>query len=141
MDPRRQGLLVITKMALQDGVVAAEELETLGDMGGGLTDGEVAELIREARERPLNSLLEGIERYADRFVIALRAFHMAHSDNSFDLEEELGFELLVERFGISSEDCELIKAVYSGMTGDSPVVDSARLLELHRDSSFHGGGL
>lgn len=139
MDLRRKGLLLIAKMALQDGVVAPEELQTLEDMSGGFTSQELEAIIEEAKSRTLDELLSGIDKYEDRFVIALRAFHMAHSDRSYDIEEELNFELLITRFGISAEDRGLIERVQGGMSGESPVAPEPRLLALHRGSSFFSG--
>lgn len=139
MDLRRKGLLVIAKMALQDGVVAPEERQALEDMSFGVTVDELDGVIEEAKSRTLDELLNGIEKYEDRFIIALRAYHMAHSDRSYDIEEELNFELLVDRFLISTDDRALIKRVQGGMSGQTPVVPEPRLLELHRGSSFFGG--
>ena len=139
MDLRRRGLLVIAKMALQDGVVAVEERHTLEDMSGGLSADELDAIIDEARDLSLDELLSGIDKYEDRFVIALRAYHMAHSDRSFDIEEELNFDLLVARFGITAEDKQLIERVQGAMSGQAPVTPEPRLMTLHRGSSFFEG--
>lgn len=136
MDLKRQGLLIITKMALQDGAVSLEERQTLADMGGGLTESDVEELIDEARSSPIDVLLSGIDTYEDRFVIALRAYHMAHSDAHLDIVEEMNFELLADRFEITPEDRALIERIQWNVSGDGPVSLEPRLLELHRGSSF-----
>jgi hypothetical protein len=64
---------------------------------------------------------------------------MAHSDRSYDIEEEMNFELLLSRFGISADDRALIERVQGGMSGQAPVAPEPRLMDLHRGSSFFSG--
>lgn len=140
MDPRRRCLLVLAKMALQDGVVGEEERQTLEDMAPGLGSGEIDDLVVEAEVADFEGLIAGIEKYEDRFLIALRAYHMAHSDRSFDLVEEASYERLVEVFGITDEDRQLIERVEGAMQGEAGAsAPEPRLLELHRGSSFWSG--
>ena len=139
MDLRRRGLLLIAKMALQDGVVAAEERRALEDMSGGMSGAEIDAMIDEARRRSLDDLLGAVEKYEDRFVIALRVYHMAHSDRRYDIAEEMNFDLLATRFGITEADKALIARVQGAMDGDAPAVPEPRLMTLHRGSSFFDG--
>ena len=127
---------MIARMALQDNQIAPEEVETLENMAGGLTQAELEDLIAEAKRLTLNELLTDIESYEDRFVIAMRAYHMANSDHRLEIEEEMAFDLLVDRFGITPEDRDLIVRVQERMAEGSGFVSEPRLLELHRRSSY-----
>jgi hypothetical protein len=139
MDPRRRCLLVLAKMALQDGVVREEERQTLEDMAEGLGSAEIDDIVVEAEVADFEDLLGGIEKYEDRFLIALRAYHMANTDAVFDLVEEASFARLVEVFGITDEDRQLIERVGAGTPADGAAAPEPRLMELHRGSSFFDG--
>lgn len=138
MDARRRCLLVLAKMALRDGVVCLAERETLEDMSGGLGADEIDDVIVEALTTSFEALLAGVDGYEDRFLIALRAYHMAQSDQHYDLEEAASFDRIVEAFGITDEDRQLIGRVEASMQAGVPASEP-RLLELHRGSSFFGG--
>lgn len=135
MDPKTQCLLVLAKMALQDDNFSIEERHTLEDMSGA-TGPELDGIIEEAKKAHFQELITGIKSYEDRFLIALRAYIMAHSDRHYDFAEEVHFEHLIQEFGITEEDKKLIERVEKAQRGVIPAQPEPRLMELHKGSSF-----
>src|SRR5688500_1623872 len=107
MRARKSALLAMVKMALVDGSVSTEEREMLAPLLG--PDETIDALIAEARERKLSEVVASIERYADRFFVALRAASMAAVDEHWDAREEALYAELVELLGIEPADRELIE--------------------------------
>jgi hypothetical protein len=99
-----------------------------------LTADQIDEVILDALEQPFEVLLAGVAKYEDRFMIAMRAHVMARSDQRYDVSEQVGFEQLAEAMGIEEGDRDLIETLHEGLSSDAL---RARLMELHRGSSFH----
>ena len=126
----------MAKMALSDGRVSAEERESLRDILH--ADDRVDAAIERARQTGLRELVDALDRYADRFFVAVRALSMAAADARFDVKEEEFFVRLVEALDIVPGDMSLLLRRTQGDEGDPEADDDvgARLRELWRQSSF-----
>lgn len=134
MGARRATLLVMAKMALSDGQVVQEERDFLEPM---LEPGETLEaLLSEASKSTLEQLVAPVERYADRFFIALRAYAMSTIDDDLDAREEAAFERLVSALGIKPDDRTLIERSVGASDSDEPEALDPRLEELYQASTF-----
>ena len=134
MGARKATLLVMAKMALSDGEVAQEERGFLQEM---LQPGETVDaLLAEAKGRSMKELVAPIDRYADRFFVALRAYAMSTIDMELVAREEAAFERLVTELAIKPSDCELIKRVVAEAESEEPEAPDPRVEELFQASSF-----
>ena len=136
MNQIKDDLLVLAKMALQDGVLDPSELAFLKAMSNAIPEGDLEALIDEAHQHDLDELSETVETYADRFVIALRAYAIALADEHYDIEEEAFFGRLVHALGISVDDRALIETAVAALESDEPEAPPPRLVELFSESTF-----
>ncbi|MCB9752397.1 MAG: TerB family tellurite resistance protein [Myxococcales bacterium] len=136
MDSETAAITIMAKMALSDGRVSAEERESLRDILH--ADDRVDAAIERARQTGLRELVDALDRYADRFFVAVRALSMAAADARFDVKEEEFFVRLVEALDIVPGDMSLLLRRTQGDEGDPEADDDvgARLRELWRQSSF-----
>ncbi len=132
---QRAAILVMAKMALVDGTFSNIEKTYLAAMAGTTS---LDDLLAEARDVPLEDLCRQVDRYEDRFFIALRAYSMAYIDQHFEVEERQAFARLVEMLGIAEEDRRLIEATHAAAESEQPEEPPARLRELYEASSFAG---
>ncbi len=134
MSARKAAVLVMAKMALADGSVAAEEREMLEPLLG---EGDTLDSVLEAAgAKKLDELVAPVDAYADRFFIALRARSMAAVDEDFDASEEALYERLIGKLEISAADREVIERHVAQMDSLDPTPPDARLEELYKQSSF-----
>lgn len=124
----------MARMALADGTVSEVERQFLLPLLG--PDDDLDALLELARQSSLAQLVEPVERYADRFFIALRAASMAHIDLELDAREEALYERLVTLLEISPEDREVIARSVASLSADEPETPEARVEELYALSSF-----
>jgi len=130
-------LLVIAKTALSDGNIDETERAFLTELTAALgADFDVDALLDKAKDCELESLVETIESYPDRFFVALRAYMMAHIDFEFDATEEAFFAQLIDSLKISDQDLRLIESTESAMNEVDESVPSDRIMELYQQSSF-----
>src|SRR5688572_10290619 len=130
MRPRKAALLAMVKMALVDGTVSIEERRMLEPL---LEPGEsLPQLMDEARSTKLHELAAAIERYADRFFVALRAASMANVDAHLDAREETLYDELVELLGIEKRDRELIERSVAALDSPNTAPPEPRLEELYQ---------
>jgi uncharacterized tellurite resistance protein B-like protein len=134
MSARKAALLAMAKMALVDGTVSGEERGMLEPLLG---PGEsVDALIVEAKGKKLSDLVDQLDRYADRFFLALRAAAMARVDHQLDAREEALYAELVELLGIRPDDRALIERSVAALDShEAPPLDP-RIEQLYRQSSF-----
>ena len=134
MSARKTALLVMAKMALADGHVASQEKDLLRPL---LDDPDsLDELFREAETAPLDGLLTQVDRYADRFFIALRAASMAQIDGHLAASEQAFYDSLLEQLKLRAEDVKLIETSLEQMDSLEPVEPDPRIGELFEQSSF-----
>lgn len=134
MGARKAVLLAMTKMALIDGSVSEVEREMLEPL---LPSGQsLDELIHEAREQSLAALVGTIDRYADRFFLALRAASMAAVDEHLDAREEALYAELVELLQITPADRALIERAVAALSAVDPPPLDPRIEQLFQQSSF-----
>ncbi len=134
MSAKRAILLTMAKMALADGKVAEQErgfLEPLLDEND-TVDG----LLEEAKGKEVSELTAGIDRYADRFFVALRAASMAMIDEELDLKEEKLYQELVETLEISVDDQQLIQRSVDDLNAVNPQPIDPRIEALFQQSSL-----
>ena len=133
MNPRLAAARVMAKMALADGEVNADEHWLLANLVG---EEVVGPLLSDVATVDLNDLLEPIERYADRFYIAFRAYLMAHADAVFDDTERVVYEALLEQLQITPTDRKLIEETGDAITARRTGSPAPRFRELYDESSF-----
>lgn len=137
MSARKAALLVMAKMALSDGTVAEEERDFMRPL---LEAGDDLDaLLDEAKGKTVAQLIEPVDKYADRFFIALRAASMAAIDDHLDAREEALYERLVAALEISDKDRKVIQRTVAALSeiGVQPV--ESRIEELYHQSSFAEG--
>lgn len=124
----------MAKMALVDGEVSSEERAMLAPLLG---DGESLEgLLEEARDLKLSDLVAKLDRYADRFFVALRAASMAAVDEHLDAREEALYAELVEALGILPADRAIIEESVAALDALEPPPMHPRVAQLFQASSF-----
>lgn len=124
----------MAKMALVDGTVSDDERAMLTPL---LTRGETVEaLIEEASGLKLADLVSRLDRYADRFFVALRAATMAKVDAHLDAREEALYAELVEALEILPADRDLIEQSVSALDAIDPPPMHPRIAQLFQSSSF-----
>jgi tellurite resistance protein len=124
----------MAKMALVDGHVSDEERAMLAPH---LDSAEsVDALVEEAKRTSLAEILGGIDRYADRFFVALRAASMAAIDEHLDAREEALYAELVATLEITPEDRALIDESVAGLDAIEPPPMHPRIEQLFLSSSF-----
>jgi len=134
MGARRAALLALSKMALVDGRVSDDERHMLATLLG---PGEsVEELLSEAETRPLHEIVARLDRYADRFFVALRSATIARIDADLDAREEALYSKLVELLAISDSDRALIERSVEALDDIEPAPPDPRIAELYKVSSF-----
>jgi tellurite resistance protein len=134
MAARTATLLAMAKMALVDGEVSDAERRLLEPL---LTAGESLDVLLEAaKQRSLPELVQSIDRYADRFFIALRAASMAAIDERLDAREEALFAELVALLEIEPADRALIERSVAALSAVDPPPLDPRIEQLYQQSSF-----
>lgn len=135
MTHAKAALLILTRMALSDGQLVEEELESIEEMKTflGLTDKQ-EDIVEEARGTTVEDLVQFLPKYEDRFFIAMRSYSMAMIDENFDHQEEALFDKMIALLEISDKHKNLIIAFEDGMDADSQA--SAELMALYTKSSF-----
>jgi uncharacterized membrane protein YebE (DUF533 family) len=130
-------LLVLAKLALADGKIDCSEEGFLADM---ITDSEtytdIQKLLEEASNKSLAEMVNRLEKYEDKFFVAMRAYLMAHVDLHLDLREEAMLNELVTLLEISDADQQLIKETEKNLKKDDPAQPSERIQLLYQASSF-----
>ena len=130
---QRAAVLVMAKMALVDGTFSKTEKVFLAAIAGTTS---LDDLMAEARDASLEQLCRQVERYEDRFFIALRAYSMAHIDQHFDVKEQEAFARLVELLGLTDDDRRLIEVTRAAAESEKAEEPAPRLRELYEASSF-----
>ena len=125
-------LLILAKTALCDGHVAASEKDFLEEMSQLLNGKAADEILAKARTTTLTEIVPHLDRYADRFFVALRAHMLAHVDDNFDVREEEFFARLVEQLELSDDDLTVIRQIADEQLDQPP----ERIMSLYRESSF-----
>jgi hypothetical protein len=124
----------MAKMALVDGNVSDVERKMLAPL---LTTSEsVDELLEEAKTVALPALVAQLDRYADRFFVALRSASMAHVDAHLDTREATMYDELVAKLEILPEDKLLIDESVAGLSLVEPPPLHPRIAQLFQQSSF-----
>lgn len=124
----------MAKMALVDGNVSDDERLMLQPLLG---PGEsIDNLLAEAKSAKLTDLVAKLDRYADRFFVALRAASMAAVDAHLDAREEALYAELVELCGITADDRALIERSVAALDAPNPPPLEPRLEQLFQQSSF-----
>lgn len=124
----------MAKMALVDGHVSEEERAMLAAHVD--PSERVETLIEEAKRGSLPELLRGIDRYADRFFVALRAASMAAIDGHFDAREEALYAEVLAALEITPEDRALIDESVGELDRVEPKALHPRVEQLFLASSF-----
>lgn len=93
-------------------------------------------LVAEASTVALSQILARVDRYADRFFIALRAASMAAIDDHLDAREEALYAELVATLEITPEDRALIEEAVAGLEALEPPPMHPRVEQLFLSSSF-----
>ena len=130
-------LLVLAKLALADGKIDISEetfLTVMMDESENYHD--IEELIREAQSKTLIDMVDKLDKYEDKFFVALRAYLMANVDLHYDATEEAMFNRLVGLLGIHDDDRELIRATEASLKDEEPQPPSERIQMLYKASSF-----
>ncbi len=96
----------------------------------------VDELVSEAGTRSLADIVSRLDRYADRFFVALRAATIARIDAQLDAREEALYAQLVELLSISASDRALIERSVEALDDIEPAPPDPRIAELFKVSSF-----
>lgn len=135
MSEQQALLLIMTKMALADGEIGAEEQAFLAEH---LPAGQSLESLQaEAQQHGLAELTAQVQVYADRFFVALRAACMAHIDLQLDPQEAALYSDLLAQLALEPADQQLIQdyidAMYAGT--EPPVTE--RFESLYQQSAFH----
>jgi hypothetical protein len=131
---RKAALLAMAKMALVDGNVSDLERNMLAPL---LTSSEsVDDLLEQAKTVELPALVAELDRYADRFFVALRSASMAHVDAHLDAREASLYEELVAKLDILPEDKLLIDESVAGLSQIDPPPLHPRIAQLFQQSSF-----
>lgn len=131
---RKAALLAMAKMALVDGHVSDDERAMLAPL---LKPGDsVDALIEEASHADLASIVAEVDKYADRFFVALRAASMAMVDEHLDAREEALYKQLAAALAISAEDQSLIDESVANLNALEPPPLHPRIELLYRSSSF-----
>lgn len=134
MTPKESALLVMAKMALADDHLAAEEIAWLQPL---IDEGQSLEsILQKARDSTLEELLAGVDRYADRFFIALQAATMAQVDRRLEEAETAFYESLLARLKLRPEDVQLIRISIEQLDETEPMEPDPRIGELFELSSF-----
>ncbi len=132
MSSKESALTIMAKMALSDGEIAPEERAMLRDMVD--ADASVDQLLEKAKTQTLDEMIGQIDKYADRFFIALRAYAMAMADQVFDAREEALYKTLVDKLEITEDDRALIeRSEKAASDNQNP---EPRVMELYEQSSF-----
>lgn len=121
-------------MAQADGEVAAAERDLLVSIAGDLSSAEAA--LDAVRGETLDGLALRVERYADRFFIAMRARSCALVDGRLDPSEALAFERLVEGFQLLPDDVAKIEQVAAAAIRGEDCPPDERVRALFTASSF-----
>lgn len=137
MNPTQVCAVLIAKMALRDGVLDPTEQEFLTEMCEVLVDDTVDHIISLAESSGLDVLIPQVEKYEDRFFIAVRAYMMAHADDHYDESERAFFDELVEALEITASDRALIEGLAADEQRAEAFEPSPRLLSLYESSSFY----
>lgn len=130
-------LLVLAKLALADGKIDVSEesfLTVMMDESESYHD--IDELIRDANSKTLVDMVGKLEKYEDKFFVALRAYLMANVDLHYDATEEEMFNRLIGLLGITDDDRELIRATEASIKEEDPQAPSERIQALYKASSF-----
>jgi len=130
---RHAALVVMAKMVLIDGNMSRLEEMFLAATAKTTS---LEKLFDEAREHSLESLCARVERYEDRFFVALRAFSIAYIDRELGTREGHLFQEILDILGITPEDRLLIEQVRTDGESDSPAAHHPRLQALYAASSF-----
>jgi hypothetical protein len=93
-------------------------------------------LLEDARRQSLAELVRDIDRYADRFFLALRAASMAAIDQKLDAREDALYAELVELLEIQPADRALIERSVRALDAAEPVSLDPRIEALYQQSSF-----
>lgn len=134
MGARRAALLALSKMAMADGRVTDEERQLLVSMLG--PDESVDALLSEAQSQALSDIVARLDRYADRFFVALRAATIARIDARLDAREAALYSQLVELLAINESDRALIERSVEALDDVEPAPPDPRIIELYQVSSF-----
>ncbi len=134
MAARKAALLCMAKMALVDGTVSDLERNMLAPL---LTTTEsVDALLEEAKTVELSALVAELDRYADRFFVALRSASMAHVDAHLDAREAALYDELITKLDILPDDKLLIAESVAGLSLVEPPPLHPRIAQLFQQSSF-----
>ena len=108
MNPRTACVVILAKMALENGDLDGKEGKLLQRVCGrlGLPHEKVAELAREKR---LGEVLENVVDRADRVVVAFHAYLMANIDGEFDAWEKELYDLVLTILEISPADQQALE--------------------------------
>lgn len=137
LDLRLGAVRVLAKMALSDGVITSEERSLMNEILQELQVDLSAEvLFQEVQGKPIRDLIDKVDKYEDRFFIALRAYAMAHIDFDFDPEERKFFNDLIAVLGIRPEDRALIEATEQQESGGFTSESESKLRTHYENSSF-----
>lgn len=131
---RKAALLAMAKMALVDGHVSQDERAMLAPLLG--PGDSVEALVEEASRTELASIVAQVDKYADRFFVALRAASMAMVDEQLDAREQALYQELVTALAISAEDQSLIDDSVAHLDALEPPPMHPRIELLYRSSSF-----
>jgi hypothetical protein len=133
MSNKHNLVVILAKMALADGSVSEEEEFFLQQQAG---EPEIAGLLEEARGAELVDLVQGIERYPDKFFVAFRAASLALIDDNFDVAEQQLFERLAKLLQLEPADQSLIQETVDKLRVDPDLEPPLRVQELFAQSSF-----
>lgn len=137
LELRMSAVRVLAKMALSDGIITSEERTLMEEILQELqVDISADVLFEEVKSRSINELIDQVDKYEDRFFIALRAYAMAHIDFDFDPEERKFFNNLVGMLEILPEDLTLIEATEQNEGAGFTPEFNTRLRALYENSSF-----
>jgi uncharacterized tellurite resistance protein B-like protein len=137
MTPRQVAALLLAKMALADEIIDPSERAFLQDMlHEGAEFASVDALLASARENSLESLVERLELYPDRFLIALRVFLMARIDQHLDAREEALFQKLLTLLHLTADDRLVIERTDLDARSGQLTEASPRVEEMFLASSF-----
>ena len=124
----------MAKMALADGTIADEERAFLQPFLG---EGDTVDgLLDEAKDKDVPALASGLNVYADKFFVALRAASMAHIDDELHAAEEKLYQELCAAFGITDDDKAIIDQSVQDLAAVEPQPLHPRLEQLYQESSF-----
>jgi hypothetical protein len=99
-------------------------------------DESIDALLAEARDVELLSIVAQLDRYADRFFVALRSASMAHVDAHLDAREAALYDELVGALDITDDDMLLIDEAVRGLNELEPPPIHPRIAQLFQQSSF-----